>query len=100
MREKNTHAADNAAHLHQLLTAALVRKFTMAEAAASALAQAVACGLREVGGGDSIYIPAADKSERDAAIRRECTGTNLEELRIKWGLSQRQIYNILNGKRS
>lgn len=91
---------DNEVHLHQILTAALVRRFAINETAAAALAQEVASGLREAGGGEEVYIPAPDKNLRDAAVRKMFDGRNGEEVRTQFGLSLRQVYRIANGRRS
>lgn len=92
--------SDNEFHLHQILTSALVRKFSINEVAAAVLAQEVAHGLREAAGGSEIYIPAPNKADRDDAIRRMFNGRNVEEIRRQYGLSQRQIYRIANGRRT
>lgn len=86
---------DSAAHLHYLLTAALVRKFGMGEVAASVLAMEVSHGLRDVGGGNEIYIPAPDKRARDEAIRAEFNGRNGVEIMAKYGISKASLYRVL-----
>lgn len=92
--------SDNEVHLRQILTLALVRKFSITELAAAALAQEVAHGLREAAGGSEIYIPAADKTHRDAYIRRTFTGSNLDEVRRATGLSRERIYQIARSGRT
>ncbi len=71
------------------------REIGMFEALAAPFAQALVRGLREEHGGRSLWIPAPDKSQRDAAIRREFNGTNIKEIMAKFGLSRSRVYQIV-----
>src|SRR4051812_4789205 len=66
----------------------------MHPAFATQVGQAIVRGLRHAHGGSELYIPAPDRSERDAAIRRDFTGSNCEELMRRHGLSRARIYAI------
>lgn len=48
--------------------------------------------MRKRNGGREIYIPAPDNSERDAAIKREFNGRNLEEVMRRYGVSRSTVY--------
>ena len=63
---------------------------------AQQVSDAIVRGLRKRRGGDEIYIPVADKNERDAAIRAAFTGSNRGEVCIRFGISKATFYNILN----
>lgn len=69
------------------------------EALATIHAQEIVRGLRERRGGESLWIPASDKTERDAAIRREFNGQNREEVMRRHGISRSRLYQIVGGAR-
>lgn len=53
--------------------------------------------------GDEIYFPKIDRvirKARDRMIRKEYNGFNVRMLAQKYGLSIKQIYNILKGSNS
>lgn len=92
---------DTALELHQILTAAIARGFSMDEREASAMADAVAYEMRREIGGTEVYIPAMtkiDRAARDEQIRRDFCGRNAKELGRKHGLSRTSIYRIASGK--
>ena len=66
----------------------------MHEAMASIFAQALVRGLRRNLGGQELYIPAPDKRARDAAIRREFVGTNVDEVMARHNISRARVYQI------
>jgi Mor family transcriptional regulator len=67
----------------------------MHEGMAGMFAAALVRGLRRRLGGQDLYIPAPDRSVRDASIRRDFTGTNVDELMRRHGLSRTRIYEIV-----
>lgn len=86
--------------LEQELIEILQTEAGMSELDAARHAPVLVRGLRKRFGGSrlgsrGLYIPAPDRSERDASIRREFTGTNLEELMLKYKLSRPRIYQIV-----
>lgn len=66
----------------------------MHEGLATIVAQALVRGLRRRNGGQELWIPAPDNTERDASIRREFIGTNVSEIMAKYGLSRSRVYAI------
>ncbi len=75
----------------------IVREETgMHESLAAVFAQVLVRGLRKRLGGSDLYIPAADKSERDSAIRRAFTGANLHEVMARYQVSRSTVYRLAN----
>lgn len=62
-------------------------------------AQEIVRGLRERHGGKELWIPAPDKSERNAAILRDFHGGNIEEVVMRYGIKRAQIYRIVGAAR-
>jgi Mor family transcriptional regulator len=87
---------DNAAALMFELTHIVSEEIGFNELFASQVAEALVRGLRKRMGGREIYIPAPDKTARDAAIRAEFNGRNMPEVCKKYGLSAPAIYKIVN----
>lgn len=89
---------DSAVSLVYEITAAIQEEVGMAEAFASQIAEAITRGIRRRLGGNHIYVPKfngmQEKRERDALIKREFNGSNLNELMKRHGLSKTQIYEI------
>lgn len=80
-------------------------ELSMHEREAFDIAKAIVRGLRKrygglrIGGrGVAIYIPAPSKEERNAAIRQEFDGTNLQEVMARHGIKRAQIYRIINAR--
>lgn len=69
------------------------------ETLATIHAQEIVRGLRERHGGRELWIPASDKSERNAAILRDFHGSNIEEVVKRYGIKRAQIYRIVGGAR-
>lgn len=67
----------------------------MNESIGGIFAAAMVRGLRRRLGGRELYIPAPDRSERDATIRRDFNGGNVDELMRRHGLSRTRIYEIV-----
>lgn len=64
---------------------------------AARIGRAAADALAWRYGGCRIEIPSHRRSERDGAIRRDrAAGCSVAEIASKWGLSERQVYNILS----
>lgn len=87
--------------------ALLVSEFTedlrdgcgLTETAATQLALKLVHRFRLRHGARRIYVPAVDKSERDAAIRREFKGSNAAEMCRQYGIGRTRLYEIV-GRRS
>ena len=96
MREHQTQARneDAAATLQMEVTEIVRAEIGYNEAFASSIASAIVRGLRRKLGGQEVYIPAPDRSERDAAIRREFNGTNLAEVCQRHGVSKSTVYRL------
>ena len=62
-------------------------------------AQEIVRGLRERHGGQELWIPAPDKSERNAAILRDFHGNNAGEVMKRYGIKRTQFYRIVGGAR-
>lgn len=76
-------------------TAIVRAEIGMSEPLARDYASAIVRGLCALHGGGSLYIPASDKSERNAAIRAEFNGTNLAEVCRKHGVARTTLYQIV-----
>jgi Mor family transcriptional regulator len=82
--------------------ALLVSEFTedlrdgcgLTETEATQLALKLVHRFRLRHGARRIYVPAVDKTERDAAIRRDFKGTNAAELCRQYGISRSRLYQI------
>ncbi len=88
------HDCDTAVELHRVLTAALSRWEGMDERAASIFADKLAAEVRRETGGREIYVPAINRDLRDAQIRHEFNGQNIDEMCRRYGLSRSSIYRI------
>lgn len=95
-KTSRAHPEDARAQLHSELTGIVRREIGMNEHFASAHASAILRGLCESLGGREVYIPAPNRSERNAAIRCEFNGTNVEEVCLKHGISRARVYQIVN----
>lgn len=73
----------------------------MAPGLSEAIAKAADAQVRQVFGGDRVYIPTRageGTSQRNAAIRRDyARGERVELLVRRYGLSRQRIYAILQG---
>lgn len=87
---------DNATALLYDMTDILREQFGLDEPLALALAEKVIAGCRRKWGAQEIYIPAPDKADRDAAIRREFNGRNLAEVCQRHGVSRSRVYEIVS----
>jgi Mor family transcriptional regulator len=96
----NTKAArDDSLLLLRSEFAAIIREQVgMAEPMASQVAEAVVRGMRLRYGTQQIYIPAVDKAERDALVRKEFKGTNAGEVCKRHGISRPSLYRIVKAK--
>lgn len=86
---------DAAVALLYEMTAIVREEIGMNELFASQIAEAITRGLRRRLGGDYHYIPAPDKAERDAAMRAQFNGRNLDEVARANKVSRRQAYRIV-----
>lgn len=55
-------------------------------------------GGQTLGRRGTIYIPAPDKTQRNAAIRAEFIGTNAKEICKKYGIGRTRLYEIAGQK--
>lgn len=91
----NRNNEDTAIGLKFEITSIVREEIGFNEHFASQIADALVRGLRKKFGGDDIYIPAPDKAARNAAIKAEFKGTNLEEICRKYDLSPSAVYKIV-----
>jgi Mor family transcriptional regulator len=77
------------------IAAAISRKMGLNDSIAKPISEAVLDGLREDFPGQTIYIPARSREERNRQLRSEFNGRNHKELGKKYGVSQPQLYRIL-----
>lgn len=89
-------AEDAAVQLEQDFVGIVREEIGMHEQMATAFAQALVRGLRRKLGGRELYIPSPNRAERDATIRREFNGANLDQLMRRYGLSRTRIYEIVS----
>lgn len=87
-------AEDAAVQLQHEMVAIVREEIGMHESIATVFASALVRGLRRSMGGEELYIPAPDRTERDAAIRREFDGTNLEKIMAKFNVKRTRVYEI------
>lgn len=94
-------AEDAAVQLERDFLAIVREDIGMKEGLAGAFARALVDGLRSRMGGQDLYIPSPDRSERDAGIRREFDGTreSLARIQKRTGLSRARIYDIVGQTR-
>ena len=90
-----TRAEEAAVQLEHEMTQIVVEETGLREPLAGQLARAIVRGMRQRMGGEDTYIPAPDKSERNAAIRAEFRGTNLAEVCRKYGVGKSTVYDIV-----
>jgi len=64
---------------------------------AALIAALLVDALRQEHPGERPYIPAPDKSARNAAIKSQFNGTNLEEVCREHGVSKTTVYRIAGG---
>lgn len=92
---------DQAIQLHREVADIVREEIGMHEGFANDLAAAIVRGLRKKYGGQtlgakgSIYIPAPDKSARNAAVRAEFNGTNADEVCRKHDISRSRLYQLV-----
>lgn len=87
-------AEDAAVQLQQDMVAIVREEIGMHESIAALFADALVRGLRRRMGGRELYIPAADRSERNAGIRRDFDGTNMAYVMGKYGVSRTTVYDL------
>lgn len=87
---------DTAVELHRILTASIIRGFSLTESAAAVLADQITIEMRREAGGGPIYIPAPLREARNAQIRADFRGNNHDELAAEHGISRRQVERIVS----
>lgn len=90
------HPEDAAAQLHSEFTDIVRTEIGMNEFFASDIAAAFLRGLRKRFGCQDLYIPAEDRSVRNAAIKAEFRGGNIDAVCKKFGVSKATVYRIAN----
>ncbi|MEZ0231889.1 MAG: Mor transcription activator family protein [Methylophilaceae bacterium] len=96
--KKNSNNEDTAIGLVFDITTIVRDEIGYNENFASQIAEALVRGLRKKYGCQEIYIPAPNRSERDASIRKEFNGRNIDEVCKKFGLSSASVYRIVGRK--
>jgi Mor family transcriptional regulator len=95
-------AEDAAVQLERDFMAIVREEIGMNAPLAGLVARMLVDGLRSRMGGQELYIPAPDRSERDESIRREFNGTreSLAAIMQRTGLSRASVYAIVNRRPS
>lgn len=88
-------AEDQAVQLTQEMSCILIDVLSRDEALINRLAAALVDGLRSRLGGADVYIPAPDKSARNAAIRAEFNGRNMQEICRRYDVKPSTVYRIV-----
>ena len=88
-------AEDAAVQLEHDFVGIIRDEIGMHEPLATVFSRALVRGLRRVLGGQDLYIPTPDKSERDASIRRDYNGQNMYELMRLHGVGRTRFYEII-----
>lgn len=87
-------AEDSAVELRHLITQALSQEFSLLESAAFPMADRITERLFQLAGGTQVYIPKNNTEKRNAAIRAEFNGRNVDDICRRYGLSRSQLYRI------
>lgn len=80
-----------------------LRHEEISDGRAQRLAQRLVQALASYCGGKQTYLPTGERlatAMRDKRIWHEFTGNNIRELMVKYGLTDRQIYNVLARQRA
>ena len=94
--QKKSLAADARINLIWRASAAVRKQAPfLTEQASEAIATAVLEELRATAGGEPVYVPAASKSARNAAIRAAYDGKNRDELCKRHGIGKTAFYDII-----
>jgi len=81
--------------IHEMLRQALVEAFEIAPNDAELFCAGFTRQLGDRIGGDRIYLARRDNTVRNAAIRAEFDGDNIDALAHNHGLSRASIYRIV-----
>lgn len=98
MTTDRTKRDDAAVALQYEFTAIVREEIGMNEGFAAQIAAAIVRGMRRRFRGETLYISeldAAEREERDNAIRAEFNGQNREEVCLKHGISKSRLYQIV-----
>jgi len=88
---------DPAAETVDMVYEALLRLHVEA-AAGAVLAAVIVRHMREIGGGQTYYLPAPDRRTRNAAIRAAFNGTNHAAVCRQFRISRATLYRVLGGE--
>ena len=77
---------------HAELRAVVREEFKLSDTLAEKAADVLLVGLRKRIGGQEVYLPAADKAKRNAAIRAAFNGRNMDEVCKVYGVSADTVY--------
>jgi Mor family transcriptional regulator len=94
MPTAHMHTEDERVSWHVEFTDILRTEVGMKEEFASPIAAAFLRGVCSRMGGKTVYIPAENRTERNAAIRAMFDGTNIDEVCQKFGISRATAYRI------
>ncbi len=89
---------DSASVLRGELLEIVREEIGMVDGFAEMFADALLRGMRARMGGREVYIPAPDKSDRDAQIRAMFNGRNLTEVMRRFGVCRSVVYRAAGGK--
>ncbi|WP_454752163.1 Mor transcription activator family protein [Cupriavidus necator] len=95
-KNDNTSQSDTAIDLTGALTTIVLKEITPIERLAKPFVEALERGLRQLLGGQEVYIPAPDRRERDEAIRAAFNGRNRDEVCRQFGISKTTFYEVIN----
>ncbi|MGJ7544624.1 Mor transcription activator family protein [Variovorax sp. LT1R16] len=89
---------DAAAQLEQDIITIVREETGMHLGIATMFSEALVRGLRRRLGGQELYIPAPDRTERDTAIRRDYNGRNMDELMRTHQIGRTRFYEIIGAR--
>lgn len=96
MGQQAVSGIDTAEWWRNELTVIVRERIGMHEEFAVRVADALFCGFQDRNGGREIYVPAPEKSSRDAQIRGMFNGRNLVEVMRHFGVSKATVYRACN----
>lgn len=101
MTANKEHLDDTVVMLTNEMAEVVRQETKLKEADALKMAKALVNGLRKRLGGQDIYIPAADKTERDIGIMKEFTGTadSLNYVMNKYSVTKSTVYWVCKRRR-
>lgn len=93
--QTSAQAEDEAVQIEREVLEIFREDLGMVEGLAMTFAALFVQSMRRRWGGAELYVPAPDRSARDAEIRRAWRGDNVQELMRRYDLSRARIYAIV-----